>query len=251
MHDLDETSAAEATASADPFWNRALVWSTLGLFGWLAFELTAQPALVAAILCTRFGWNDLLTAVWLRRHDPIKGRARACSWFCLASGVMKMVLSAFGLAMIISTVMAIVEGGKPRQNPNPQFPEAFWGPAIMMTAGTPVLALLALIGCVSARMNRIRVWIDSPLTRARQSNIWPPDFRDFTRPSTQNVARGPWLAMVSVAMVAAVVFTSLIFAFSQSIVLAMLALIGMVVGIGWLSRGVFASHPGECWGDDL
>lgn len=250
MHDLNETTASE-TLPQDPFWNRALVWSTLGLFGWLAFELTAQPAIVAAILCTRFGWDDFLTAVWLRRNDPLKGRARACAWFCLASGVMKMVLSAFGLAMIISTVMAIMEGGKPRQNPRPPFPEAFWGPLIVMTAGTPVLALLAFIGCVSARMNKVRVWIDAPLTRARQSNIWPPDFRDFTRPSTQNIARGPWLAMVAVAMVAAVVFASLIFALSSSIVLAMLALVGMVVGIGWLSRGVFAAHPGECWGDEL
>ena len=86
MHDISETTVDEPFLP-QPGWNRALVWSTLALVAWVGFELTAQPAVVAAVVCSRCGWKDLLTALWLRRRDPHRGRGRACSWFCLSAGV--------------------------------------------------------------------------------------------------------------------------------------------------------------------
>ena len=86
MHDFPETTT-EDSCLPPSVWNRALVWSTLALVAWVGFELTAQPAVVAAVFCSKVGWNDFLTAVWLRRRDPHPGRGRACSWFCLSAGV--------------------------------------------------------------------------------------------------------------------------------------------------------------------
>jgi len=243
MHEYSETTAA------DPFlprsiWNRALVWSMLGLIAWLGFELTAQPAVVAAVVCSKCGWNDLLTAVWLRRRDPHRGRGRACSWFCLSAGVTKMVISAFAMTMLISTVMVFTAGVQARPNPNPQFPDAFWGPLILMTAGAPVLSLLAFVGCLSARWNKVHVWIDDPLHRARRADAWPPDFSGVRQ---HNMARGPWLIMLAFAIVIAMLLGAVVLTLTQSVVLGVVTLIGPILWICLLSRSAFANSPGECW----
>src|SRR5436853_170122 len=104
MHDNPETTFEDPFARQSAG-NGALVWSTLALVAWVGFELTAQPAVVAAVVCSKVGWSDFLTAVWLRRCDPQRGRGRACSWFCLAAGVTKMVVAAFALTMVISAVL--------------------------------------------------------------------------------------------------------------------------------------------------
>jgi hypothetical protein len=245
MHDSPEETIEE-TLLPRWVWNKALGWSTLALIAWLAFELTAQPAVVAAVVCSKCGWNDLLTALWLRRRDPHRGRSRACAWFCLSSGVTKMVISAFAMTMLISTVLAFMEAGKPRPNANPHFPVVFWGPLILMTAGAPVLALLAFCGIVSARCNRVRVWIDDPLHRARQADSWPPD---FSGARVHNMARGPWLLMLAFAVVAAMLVATMVGILAKSYALGAVVLVLPIVGIGLLSRGAFADRPDECWGE--
>jgi hypothetical protein len=238
----------EPTAD-DPFlphsaWNRALVWSMLGLVAWAGFELTAQPAVVAAVVCSKVGWNDLLTAVWLRRRDPHRGRGRACSWFCLSAGVTKMVISSFAMTILLSTVLAVMEGGKPRQNANPQFPVVLTGPLILMAAGAPVLALLAFLGCLSARWNRVRVWIDDPLHHARRADAWPPD---FSGARNHNMARGPWLIMLAFAIVMAMLLATMVGALTKSYTVGVLTLIAPIFWICQVSRGAFADRPAECW----
>ena len=66
MHDTLEPTI-EDTERGEPTWNRALVWSTFGLIGWLALELTAEPGLAAILACGKCGWNDFRLAFWLRR----------------------------------------------------------------------------------------------------------------------------------------------------------------------------------------
>jgi len=243
MHDLPETTAA------DPFlpsraWNKALIWSMLGLVAWLGFELTAQPAVVAAVVCSKVGWNDFLTALWLRRRDPHRGRGRACSWFCLSTGVTKMVISAFAMTVLITMVLAFTRAGQQRQNPNLPFPVVFWGPLILMAAGAPVLAVLAFCGCVSARWHKVRVWIDDPLHHARRADAWPPDFSGTRR---HNMARGPWLVMLAFAIVASMLLATFVGAFAKSIVLGISVLVCPIIWICMISRGAFANSPAECW----
>lgn len=246
MHDFPETT------SEDPFlpswaWNKALIWSMLGLIAWLGFELTAQPAVVAAVVCSKVGWNDFLTAYWLRRRDPFRGRGRACSWFCLSAGVTKMVISAFAMTLLITTVLAFTRAGQPRQNPNLPFPVVFWGPLILMSAGAPVLAVLAFCGCVSARWHKVRVWIDDPLHHARRADSWPPDFSGTRR---HNMARGPWLIMLAFAVVAAMLLATLAGAFAKSYVLGLSLLVCPIIWICMISRGAFADSPSECWQEE-
>jgi hypothetical protein len=246
MKDASE-STGEEIRSPEPGWNPAIVWSGLGFIGWLAFELTAQPALVAVIVCSRFGWDDILTAFWLRRHDPHRGRGRTCFWFCLASAVLKMILTACAMAMLFAAVMDLLGGHKPQQNGNPQFPKAFFGPLYVMAAGIPLLGICAGIGCVSARWHRHPVWLSPSLHRARRDGCWPPDLTSDFAGSQQNAARPPWLAMVAI-LVTAVPFMA-VPAFFFNLVLGALVLAGGLLAIPLIARRVTATHPRDCWGE--
>lgn len=243
MHDYPETTTDDRFL---PSWftNKALIWPTLGLIAWLGFELTAQPAVVAAVVCSKVGWNDFLTAFWLRRRDPHRGRGRACAWFCLSSGVTKMVVSAFAMTVLISIVLAFTRVGQPRQNPNLPIPAVFWGPLVLMVAGAPVLSLLAFCGCVSARWHKVRVWIDNQLHHARRANSWPPD---FSSTKSTNMARGPWLVMLACTVVASIMLAAMVGAFANSYILGISTLLCPLLWITMVSRGAFADSPYECW----
>ena len=71
-------------------WQRHLTLPGLLALGWLIFEATSQPALAVVVVCVKFGWNDLLTAYWLRVRDPEPGRGRACFWLYLTGAFWKM-----------------------------------------------------------------------------------------------------------------------------------------------------------------
>ena len=62
-----------------------LVWFILISTGWVLFELTANPALSAVVACLKFGWNDSLTARWMRRTDPNRARGGTYFWFLLGN----------------------------------------------------------------------------------------------------------------------------------------------------------------------
>jgi hypothetical protein len=136
--------------------NSALFWSITALAGWLAFDLSAEPAVAAAVLCCRFGWNDLLTAVRLRRCDPDRARGRAISWFYLASGTMKVSLSACAVTALIAEVVVFIERRRPQPNPNALMPDAIWGSLLLMAIAMPLAALLALVGIISARIHGVQ-----------------------------------------------------------------------------------------------
>ncbi len=64
-------------------WTNPFAWSLLVVTGLLILERTSQPGLAAVVMCAKFGRNDLLTAVWLRRRDPVHPRGWTCFWFYL------------------------------------------------------------------------------------------------------------------------------------------------------------------------
>jgi hypothetical protein len=155
MPNLDGPVTPEPSAQKGA-WNSALVWSIAALAGWLAFDLTAEPAIAAAVLCGRFGWNDLLTALRLRRCDPDRARGCAYSWFYLASGTMKVFLSACALTALIAEVVVFIERRRPQPDPNALMPDAIWGPLLLMAVAMPLAALLALVGILSARIHGVQ-----------------------------------------------------------------------------------------------
>jgi hypothetical protein len=155
MLNLDSRVAPEHSAHKRA-WNSAFLWSIAALAGWLAFDLTAEPAVAAAVLCCRFGWNDLPTAVRLRLCDPDRARGRAFSWFYLASATMKVFLSACALTALIAEVVVFIERHRPQPNPNALMPDAIWGPLLLMAVAMPLAALLALVGILSAHIHGVQ-----------------------------------------------------------------------------------------------
>lgn len=232
----------------EPFWSNALVWSTLGLIGWLTFELTTEPAVGVAVFCSRFGWKNMLTAVWIWRHDDNRSRARVCWWFCLAGGVLRVVVCSFFLAVLVSTIGSALNNGPRQQNQKGQLPAAMMGPLFLVVTGPLVASMLVIGGCLSARSNQIRVWIDDQLHLARESRSWPPKYLNILG-KARNEARGPWLLTLGVAFVASLILALFTFAFSSSWTLATLALLTPTSVVVLLSQGVLATSPDQCWGD--
>src|SRR5690349_9796317 len=94
--DLDARARdAVPGAGDDPSPRRrpSLVLPALLMLGIVVYELTAQPGLGAAIACTKFGWDDFLTARWLRRRDPNRRRGRASFWLFVAAGLWKTAVT--------------------------------------------------------------------------------------------------------------------------------------------------------------
>lgn len=86
-----------------------LGWLCVLLIAWVVFDLTASDSLTAVVVCSKLGWDDWLTAIWLYRRDPRRVRAAVCSWFFIASGLWKMTVSAFA-AMIVLVVIHAGQG---------------------------------------------------------------------------------------------------------------------------------------------
>jgi hypothetical protein len=230
-------------------WDSALIWSTFGLIGWLAFEMTAQPAVGVAVFCSRFGWDSFLTAVWLRRTDPHRERGRACFWFCLSFGVTRILIAAFVMMMLVTWAVVSLQRAGPNQNvnPNPGLPSAFYGLAFLLLVGTPVLALFAILGYAAARRGGIQVWVDESLSHARRNNVWPPECSSRLAIPPQNQARLAWLATLAI-MVFGLLFVPclVVIAAGQAAGAITLAAESLMVPLFW--RNVLARHPADCWG---
>src|SRR5947209_1697135 len=82
--------------------------------GILVFELTKSPGLGAAIACTKFGWEDFLTARWLRRTDPDRRRGRTCFWLYVASGLWKCALTGIAVMFAVTFLAAAMQAPQPR-----------------------------------------------------------------------------------------------------------------------------------------
>ena len=68
---------------------------TLLVVACVLYELTQSPAIGSVLVCAKFGWDDLLTARWLWRSDPLPRRRDACFWIYLAWGFWKTAIVAF------------------------------------------------------------------------------------------------------------------------------------------------------------
>lgn len=142
-----------------------LGWLTLLAVAWAVFELTHQLALAAVLVCFKFGTEDFLTAGWLYRRDPNRGRARATFCAFAAWGLWKVALVA--LAMSLCFTLALVED----LNPPPAALRALRGTAIATAACFALSALLTLLGLGLAVAGGHRLWVGR---LARAAGRWPP-----------------------------------------------------------------------------
>jgi len=139
--------------------------------GLVVYELTAQPGLGAAIACTKFGWDDFLTARWLRRRDSNRRRGRAEFWLYVAAGLWKTAVTAVVVMFAVAILMPFLPGAAPGNRPMAaSFLAALWTAFI----GFGLSTLATAYTFASALRHRTRLWIDSRVHRDRREDRWPP-----------------------------------------------------------------------------
>ncbi len=228
-----------------------LAWSIFGLLALLVFELTADPALAACVLSTKFGWKNVLTANWLRKRDPARGRGLACFWFELMIGALKILIGTFASSVaIVATFVVWLGNNKGARAPAwvDQLLTAWFSGAFTVLGVTVIsLGLLGCAGCVFARRHRVKVWISPSLHAMRRADQWPPLVAD-----TNNMA-GFAAAMALIAncsVIGYVVFNSIQRLHLSPYLFSPLFLPPCLF-MCWLFRGIklenVASTPGECW----
>src|SRR5947209_14421544 len=174
--------------------------------GIVVFELTRSPGLGAAIACTKFGWEDFLTARWLRRTDPDRRRGRTCFWLCVASGLWKCALTGIAVMFAVAFVEAAVQAPRPR-GPGRVPPAAFFGASLAAFFGFGLSTLATYRAFAGAVRHRIKLWIDGRVHHDRRAGRWPPA---ATPPGRKNRAGAVLLTALVLTLVAALVATMVI-----------------------------------------
>src|SRR5579885_2336939 len=88
---------AEEEPQAHAAARRVVPWFVLGVVAVVVLHTFAHPLLAASVFCLKFALNDFLTARWLFRTDPDRGRAWACGLLYLAAGFWKAAVVNYGL----------------------------------------------------------------------------------------------------------------------------------------------------------
>ncbi len=152
----------------------SLVLPALLGIGFLVYELTAQPGLGAAIACTKFGWDDFLTARWLRRRDPDRRRGGAEFWLFVAAGLWKTAVTGvvviFAVAFLEAALRQPLQAGQRPQPPS----EVIFGALLAAFLGFALSTLATGRAFVTALQCRVRLWIDGQIHRDRRADRWPP-----------------------------------------------------------------------------
>jgi hypothetical protein len=250
-------------ARSDTGWTSYLSWPVLLGLGWLIYELTHKPALGALAVCMKFGLNDFRTARWLSRIDGHRGRAHACFWLYVASGLYKTAITGGVLALAITLFAGVLRPRGVQVRPQflnwDGFKEAFLGAALTTLGGFILSVLVSMLALAWASRHRVKLWLDGALHHARRENIWPSCF-----PSTGRVNRAELPIVCSlVFLLGALTITVMIgtcFLLRGLGGLGFLAglaagLFVFAVGLRWLlatvercRRDLFARTLTECWG---
>lgn len=213
-------------------WNKSLAWGALLMLAWTIYEVTARPNLAIVAICTKFGWDDLLTGIWVLRRDPHFGRGRTCFLFYLASAVWRTTVAAMLFSGFLLALLVAMNEKKPGG--------VLAAAGATVVIGVSLLAIVPLLALISARITGVRVWIDSRTHDSRRTNTWPP-------------------VCSSVNFVSNLLFPALLVPIPVTAILSMrLGVIPMLVlmfceGLlmWFLFRRVAAATPEECWGSAL
>jgi hypothetical protein len=246
--------------SEPAWWKEPLTWALLIAGGYLVAELTRQPWLGAVLACAKFGWNDFLTARWLRGIDPHRGRGRACFWLYVAWGLSKVVAAGAVLAPLLLFLRGVQNQG-PRLRPldEADFQQSL-GACIAVIMGIGMTGSATLLALRNAAGSGVRLWLGPQVHQARRLNAWPSSC-----PSRDRTNRAVWFlglgsgAMVWTAAWAAVLLGALVAQLAGGIAprpdflaLAAMAWVPLLVGPRGLLVPIpphLAGLPSECWGD--
>lgn len=222
-------------------WPRPLTWGALILLAWLLFEVTAQPAVGAFVICLKFGWGYFRTSLWLIRRDPNICRGLTCCALYVAAGSWKTTALA-----ISAGVLLIVAGGL--DNPgNQMLNHWLWGTLFAGTMGLGLSVLVSYATIVLSLCTKVKLWLHHDVVRSWREDHWPPRSRDGNKvgivllPASVLSVCLPFPALgerwfPGISPVAAL-FISL--SVTAWIVLPLL-----------LCRWIAAAAPEECWGSE-
>lgn len=231
MADLLTTLAPDDEPAEHPWWTEHVTWGAVIGIGFLIYELTARPAFGIAVACSKFGWSDFQTALWLLRRDPHRGRGVACFWFYLAAGLWRVTVAAFLLTGSLLFLVALF-GNQPMADLVP----------LGMTAATGIvlLAVVPWLGALKARRHGLKIWVDSTVNAYRQHDIWPPV------PTGFNSVAG---LLFPTLMVPTTVTAIIAFQLGYGALIP-IAIFAEGISMWAMLHGVTAQHPDDCWGDD-
>jgi hypothetical protein len=166
----DQAFASDPTAFAPLISTR--LWLVLLALGWLLLELTADPVFVVIAACSKFGWEDMHTAFWLRRRDPERNRGRTHFWFYIANGLWKVTMVALGLSFVIVCVAAGLEQRPAQQPLDP--PKEYFASIGLGALALFLSAAATWIAVAKAWWGGVKLWVDSTVHQSRTRNVWPP-----------------------------------------------------------------------------
>lgn len=202
-------------------------WGVLFGLGYLVYEVTHRPTWGLAVVCAKFGWNDLLTSWWLIGRDPRRVRGVICGLFYLAAAASKVAMAAFlGAAAILW--FAALAGERP--------PRELMGLSLTAVLGLSLLAIFALGAAISARVAGLRVWLDGALRQSREADEWPPRHHGQNR-----------TLAVSIPVVIVVSVTAPQFAGRMGFLPVLGLILVTATTLWWLFQSVAALTPDECW----
>jgi hypothetical protein len=237
---------------------RHLTWLGILAIGWVLYELTARPAVGAAAVCVKFGWEDFRAAIWLRRRDPWPTRGRVCFWVYLASGLWKTALAAFFM-----TVGFIILAGhlKPAVGRAGPLLEAILATLVANGVSLAFAGLTLLYGLVLALRRGIRVWLGTAAHEARRRNCWPPGQRGTCGANLLQSVAMSMVYLLGIPLIPTMAYLSWVVldpwlprrAEALGIVgpsVLWMATIGMLILIckQQLEKRLIADWPRDCWG---
>jgi hypothetical protein len=228
------------------WWKTPMVWTTLLIASYLIYEVTAKPVLGVLLLCSKFGWNDLLIGYWLRQMDPNRARGKTFFWFLLGTGLINVTIAAGNLCLLLSVVFVVF---KAQQRAAP-FPAEILVALAVWGAGVFLALLAVLLGFWNAFRAQLRIWLSYPL-------FWPREA------GKDNMAHD-FLAMAIflLGFIGFCIITFLAVALDRGGRHVWITSCLLVVSIGVmttallrlffvLKRRLIAQHPSECWGQDF
>src|SRR6516162_7920341 len=231
-------------------WQRHLTLPGLLALGWLVFEATSQPALGVVIVCVKFGWNDLLTAYWLRMRDPDPGRGRVCFWLYLTSAFWKMAAGAFVLCFILGMIQIAVERNNPAQGGFKEAIAVINQTALVVVLGFALATLFAVRTLWLAWRTGVKLWLSPALHQARRRDCWPTELPGLAGRNWAEIVLPVtfilFLVAVSLLVLDRFVGHAKEFAFFFAAALTLIPAI--ILGLrrplfGW----ALAKNPEECW----
>jgi hypothetical protein len=233
-------------------WQRHLVLPGLVALGWLAIELTAQPAMGVAIVCLKFGWNDWRTACWLYERERQSRKGEALFSLYSASALWKIGAGALVLCIILGIIQTVVEAHNPPPGGWKETLAAIYRGTMVVMVALGLAALFALHCLWLAWRTGTKLWLNSDLHRASELNSLPNSVASISSRNSANLVL-PLIFTVCFLVAALLCYDrwlrkadELPLSFAAAVVFIPAILLG-------LRRPLFswalAKSPSECWAE--